>query len=218
MNRRADAARGSFAPASDPEHSSGVGPASTTSVTQWPLSSYLELGALPSAVPSARLHARLVVGEWGFGDLADTVELVVSELVTNAVQASTGLLGSRFQGRWSPGPPPVRLWLQADRHRVLISVWDGSDRMPQRQKPEPYKESGHGLVLVETLCARCGTYALEEASGKVVWAEAAIPPFEFTEGGLPKRPLTPEALLQRPISAMTDPETLKRVRDGLKRM
>ena len=51
---------------------------------QWPLRDFLELGALPSAVPCARLHARLVVQEWGLTALADNVELVVSELATNA--------------------------------------------------------------------------------------------------------------------------------------
>ncbi len=95
--------------------------------------SYLEHGALPSAVPSARLHARLIVSEWGLGELAGTVELIVSELVTNAVQASQDLSGSRFLGRRAPGPPPVRLWLQADGHRVVIQVWDGSQRMPHTQ-------------------------------------------------------------------------------------
>jgi anti-sigma regulatory factor (Ser/Thr protein kinase) len=169
MSRRAGAASGTEDSATSEvssEHSSGVGPASTR-----PFMSYLELGALPSAVPSARLHARLIIHEWGFGSLADTVELIVSELVTNAVQASAELFGSRFQGRWAPGPPPVRLWLQADGTRVLIQVWDGSDRMPQRQEPEPDRESGHGLLLVEMLSAKTGVYQLEGSSGKVVWAE-----------------------------------------------
>lgn len=57
----------------------------------WPFQSYLELGALPSAVPSARLHARFVVAEWGLATIADTVELIVSELVTNGVKASRTL-------------------------------------------------------------------------------------------------------------------------------
>ena len=53
--------------------------------------SHLVLGALPSAVPCARLHARLVLAEWDLKPLAETAELIVSELVTNAVRASTGL-------------------------------------------------------------------------------------------------------------------------------
>ena len=51
---------------------------------QWPNRTYLELGALAGAVPSARLHARLVLGDWGLAGLSDSAELVVSELVANA--------------------------------------------------------------------------------------------------------------------------------------
>ena len=168
MNGRADAVRrmADRATPAVPGGNASVGPAH-----QWPFQSYLELGAMASAVPSARLHAKLVVGEWGFGELALDVELIVSELVTNATLASTALMGGRFQGVWSPGPPPIRLWLQADSSRVLIQVWDGSDRMPRRQESGSNRESGHGLVLVEALSARIGVYLLEDSSGKVVWAE-----------------------------------------------
>ena len=55
----------------------------------WPLSTSLPLGALPGATPCARLHARVVLTEWGLGELAEAAELIVSELVTNAVRAST---------------------------------------------------------------------------------------------------------------------------------
>jgi hypothetical protein len=52
---------------------------------RWPLRTFLELGALPSAVPCARLHTRQLLWEWGLAaDLADTAELLVSEIVTNA--------------------------------------------------------------------------------------------------------------------------------------
>lgn len=171
MSRRADAAYGSLTPARDLEPSSGVGPASISPASPWPFTSYLELGPLPSAVPSARLHARLILAEWRLVELAATVELVASELVTNAVQASKELSGSRFRGQWSPGPPPVRLWLQANQSQVLVHVWDGNDRMPHLQEPDPYVEHGRGLVLVQRLSARCGCYTLEASSGKVVWAE-----------------------------------------------
>ena len=55
---------------------------------EWELRTFLELGALPTAVPCARLHVRQVLWEWHLGALADTTELLVSELVTNAVHAS----------------------------------------------------------------------------------------------------------------------------------
>jgi hypothetical protein len=60
----------------------------TAGTEPWPLRSSLELAALPTAVPNARLHARSILHEWRLEALADTVELLVSEIVTNAVRAS----------------------------------------------------------------------------------------------------------------------------------
>ena len=136
----------------------------------WPHQSFLELGALPTAAPCARLHATLVLWEWDLGTLVHTAGLVVSELVSNAVQASAGLTGSRFAGHWTPGIPPVRVWLSADDHRVVIQVWDGSDRPPVPQPVEPEADSGRGLLLVGALSAEWGCYTPEKSSGKVVWA------------------------------------------------
>jgi hypothetical protein len=136
----------------------------------WPHQSFLELGALPTAAPCARLHSTLVLWEWQLGALVRTAGLVVSELVGNAVQASAGLTGSRFAGHWTPGTPPVRMWLSADDHRVVIQVWDGSDRPPVPQPVEPEADSGRGLLLVGALSAEWGCYTPEKSSGKVVWA------------------------------------------------
>ncbi len=138
--------------------------------TAWPHQSFLELGALPTAAPCARLHTTLVLWEWELGTLVHTAGLVVSELVSNAVQASAGLTGSRFAGHWAPGTPPVRVWLSADDHRVVIQVWDGSDRPPVPQPVEPEADSGRGLLLVGAVSAEWGCYSPEKSSGKVVWA------------------------------------------------
>lgn len=140
-----------------------------------PLQSYLELGVLPTAVPCARGHTRLVLAEWGLRDLADPAEQVVSELVTNAVRASRGLVGSRFGGRWSAGVPPVRLWLLSDYRTVLVQVWDGNNRMPVAREPDPESENGRGLWLVAALSADWGSFQPGHASGKVVWASVARP-------------------------------------------
>jgi hypothetical protein len=55
---------------------------------RWPLRSFLDLGVLPTAVPCARLHTRQLLWEWQLTALGDDVELLVSELVTNAIQVS----------------------------------------------------------------------------------------------------------------------------------
>ena len=78
----------------------------TRMAEDWPLQDFLELGALPGAVPSARLHARSILWEWGLIPLlTDAVEQVVSELVTNSVTAA----------RVMPQIQPVRLWLRQGR-------------------------------------------------------------------------------------------------------
>ena len=87
---------------------------------EWPLLSHLELGALPGAVACARLHARQVLWEWGLSAIAESAELLVSELVTNATQASPS--AERIQ--------PVGLWLSSDRSRLLILVQDTSRYRP----------------------------------------------------------------------------------------
>jgi anti-sigma regulatory factor (Ser/Thr protein kinase) len=141
------------------EHDSGVGTASNP----WPLQTHLSLGAQPSAVSCARGHVRSVALEWGLPGLADIAELLVSELVTNAVRASDRL---RIRADLAI-VPVVRIWLVSDRASIVIHVWDGSDEMPARKDVSVEDESGRGLLLVESLGKDWGAY--REASGKVVW-------------------------------------------------
>ena len=109
--------------------------------------------------------------------LAEAAELLVSELITNAVQASSdAAAGQPDAAAGQPGVaspdrvPTVRFWLAADRQQVLIQVWDGCRREPQLQDPAPEAESGRGLLLVEALSARWGSQVLNGRAGKVVWA------------------------------------------------
>ncbi len=127
-------------------------------------SSVLELGALPTAAPCARLHAQHVLHEWGLVHLGEIVELLVSELVTNAIQASQLLPG--------PATPPVRLRLSSDRVIVLIEVWDGNPHAPVLMEADMSAECGRGLTLVDALSARWSWYFPRDGYGKVVWAEA----------------------------------------------
>lgn len=126
---------------------------------RWPLHSFLALGALPGAVPCARLHVREVLWEWRLTGLRDDAELIVSELVTNAVRIS------RADGA------PVRLWLLSDGVCVLIVVWDASTLPPVRLASGESDESGRGLLLVETLSARWAWYfPSRPPGGKAVWS------------------------------------------------
>ncbi len=68
-SRRVGVVQGSQQAATGPEPSSGVGPAFHLDEPEPPLRTYLELGALPTAVPCARLHARHVLSEWGLNGL-----------------------------------------------------------------------------------------------------------------------------------------------------
>jgi hypothetical protein len=160
-----------------PEFNSGTDPAfragPATGVideAHWRLGSNLELAPLPSAVPCARAHARLVLAEWELAQLSNDVELIVSELVTNGVRASAGLTDSWFGGLWIPGAPPVRLWLGSDCRQVLVQVWDGNDELPVRRETDPEADGGRGLLLVEGLSIERGLYRPVGCSGKVVWA------------------------------------------------
>jgi anti-sigma regulatory factor (Ser/Thr protein kinase) len=129
--------------------------------SSWPSQDFLELGALPGAVPCARLHTRHVLREWNMARLADPAELLVSELLTNAIRASRIV-----------GPPaPVRLWLGADKASVLIMVWDASPHRPAPcAQPQDDAEGGRGLLLVEAISARWGWYSPAGTPGKVTWA------------------------------------------------
>ena len=176
MNGRTSTVTAAMRPGSAPaEHGSGAGPApkADQGMKDWALWSYLELGALPSAVPCARLHAKHVLWEWELNNFADSVELIVSELMTNALAATVGLIGRHHNNRRIAGAPPVRLWLCSDRQRVLVQVWDGDDRFPEPREVDPLAEGGRGLILVESLSEEWGAYVPEQGGGKVVWAYLA---------------------------------------------
>lgn len=183
--------------------------------TNWPLRSYLALGPLPTAVPCARLHTRQVLWEWGLHDVADTAELLVSELITNGVKASGAL----------PHRPPVWLGVSAAKGRVLIEVGDGS---PEQPEPPPSEdgipglgqESGRGLFLVACLSEQWNWYPSQDDVGKVVWCLLTVPQRPESEQGeatvlpqLPRRVRRPMPV--SPARSMTDPAVLQLLRDGL---
>jgi hypothetical protein len=167
---------------------------------QWPFHSFLTLGALPGAVPCARLHTTAVLWEWGMAAFAQQAELAVSELVTNAVRASTQARKARqVPGAAPEGLPVVALRLAGDHRHLLVEVSDHDPRPPVPTTVDPERDGGRGLLLVEAVSDRWGYYypatdpvpaprgcvpaprlgewlaapvptAIEQDPGKVVWA------------------------------------------------
>jgi anti-sigma regulatory factor (Ser/Thr protein kinase) len=135
----------------------------------WAVQSVLFIAALPTATPCARLHARTISLEWGLSDLADTVELAVSELVTNAVQASVDHDG-RPRYSADTGLACVHLRLSTDGLTMLIEVWDENAMPPTPVQPGIADEGGRGLMLVDALTERWGWSLPPSGRGKVVWA------------------------------------------------
>ena len=138
-------------------------------ITTWTVQSALAIAALPTATPCARLHARNVACEWGLGDLADTIELVVSELVTNAAQASMDH-DERPRFTNEHGLACIHLRLSTDRHAALVEVWDENFKLPEPARANLDDESGRGLMLVDALAKRWGWDLASSGQGKIVWA------------------------------------------------
>ncbi|MFJ8392810.1 SpoIIE family protein phosphatase [Streptomyces sp. NPDC094144] len=106
-----------------------------------------------SAPGRARRLARRALSRWGLEDLSDSVELLVSEVVTNAV-------------RYAERPVTLRL-LRTDILRC--EVGDDSPQLPRQRRARDMDEGGRGLFLVNRLARRWGATRL--STGKVVWFE-----------------------------------------------
>ncbi|MFG3720940.1 SpoIIE family protein phosphatase [Streptomyces massasporeus] len=112
-----------------------------------------DVDADPAAVARARSNASERLAAWGLEELAFMTELVVSELVTNAIRY---------------GRPPVRLRLIRDRS-LLCEVSDAGSTTPHLRRARTFDEGGRGLFLVAQLAERWGTRHARQ--GKTVWAE-----------------------------------------------
>ncbi|MFD3518045.1 SpoIIE family protein phosphatase [Streptomyces sp. NPDC058657] len=105
----------------------------------------------------ARRLARRALERWGLEELSDSVELLVSEVVTNAV-------------RYAERPVTLRL-LRTDVLRC--EVGDDSPQLPRQRRARDTDEGGRGLFLVNRLTRKWGATRL--SSGKVVWFELGLP-------------------------------------------
>ncbi|MFG2294806.1 SpoIIE family protein phosphatase [Streptomyces sp. NPDC048603] len=109
------------------------------------------------SVGRARELARAKLPAWGLEGLLDTTELLVSELVTNALRYGEG---------------EIRLRLLLDR-TLVCEVWDGNLVQPRRRRARDTDEGGRGLQLVGLLSAGWGTRRTHR--GKTVWFELPLP-------------------------------------------
>ncbi|MFF7285261.1 SpoIIE family protein phosphatase [Streptomyces griseorubiginosus] len=110
----------------------------------------------PAQVAEARKAASRQLTEWGLEDFAFTTELVVSELVTNAIRHAVG---------------PIRLRLIRAR-TLMCEVLDSGSTAPHLRHPRTTDEGGRGLLLVSQFAQRWGTRFVPE--GKVIWAEQSL--------------------------------------------
>ena len=166
---------------------------------RWPLHDTLRLGALADAVPLARAHLRQLLSGWCRTELSPDAGVVVSELVTNAVAASTKL---------GLAAAPVLVWLGSDGHCLLLAVADVSPRPPVRLDVWPDAEGGRGLALVEALSDRWGWHpATITGLKKVVWAEWRL------EEETAQEPPVPDPGRSHDVSGLTDAELERARRD-----
>ncbi|ANP49230.1 PAS domain S-box-containing protein [Streptomyces griseochromogenes] len=111
----------------------------------------------PRSVGRAREYARAQLLSWGMESLVDTTELLVSELVTNALRYGEG---------------EIRLRLLLDR-TLVCEVWDSGLVQPRRRRARDTDEGGRGLQLVGLLSAAWGSRRTPR--GKTVWFELPLP-------------------------------------------
>ncbi len=146
------------------------------SVTTRTPQSNLELGALPSAVACARLHAKQVAWEWGLDTLAETVELVVSELATNAIKAAV----TYHDTDSVLGLPVIWLRLTGGDGQLLVEVWDSNPEPPVRAEANLTMENGRGLLLVDAVSTNWGYYNVVQ---EIMPSELSAPTADWGSGG-----------------------------------
>jgi hypothetical protein len=128
---------------------------------------------LPPELTSAA-RARSLICEplerWKLGELLPTTELLVSELVTNAIRHATG-------------PVTLRMVLEGS---LVCEVLDGSAALPRLRHAGRDEECGRGLEVVSQLAHRWG--ARRTSQGKIVWCEQALPAVKAAEADCPAGP------------------------------
>jgi PAS domain-containing protein/anti-sigma regulatory factor (Ser/Thr protein kinase) len=116
-----------------------------------------EVPSDPARVAGVRAAVARQLAVWELGDVAFTTELILSELITNAIRYATG---------------PIRVRLLCDRS-LICEVSDTSSTSPHLRYAATTDEGGRGLFLVSQFADRWGTRYTAE--GKVIWTEQTLP-------------------------------------------
>jgi PAS domain S-box-containing protein len=149
-----------------------------------------QLPDAPTVVGQARVLTTRQLDQWGMQHLAESTELIVSELVTNAIRHGTGTIHLRLI-----------------RHEVLTcEVSDSSNSHPRRRHSRTTDENGRGLCIVTQLSRRWGTRYTPD--GMCVWAEQQLgslrtatscPPCQIIQSSTARRSAVP-GLAPLPLS------------------
>ncbi|WP_042421410.1 SpoIIE family protein phosphatase [Streptacidiphilus anmyonensis] len=128
-----------------------------------------DVPADPAAVAGMRAEASRRLAAWGLDEAGFVTELVISELVTNAIRYGREPIQLRLihpQPLTGPGGAPVRT--------LICEVSDGSGTAPHLRRARTFDEGGRGLLLVAQLTQRWGTR--QTANGKTIWCEQTLLP------------------------------------------
>jgi len=136
----------------------------------WDAPSVVALALVPVTQPAktARRFTRATLVRWGLDALADDAEVIVAELVANAVCHTEA--GAALDDR-NPDRTHTRIGLRLFRRagEVMCAVLDPSDAAPVLRAPNCETERGRGLHLVDALCDVWG-WSPVVGRGKAVWA------------------------------------------------
>jgi anti-sigma regulatory factor (Ser/Thr protein kinase) len=133
----------------------------------------LDLTCLAMRTVPAEVRQRIQfrLDAWRLPGIADDLQLIVAELVSNACTETPN--------------ESIRIQLKRELRSVLFGVWDGSNRLPEVRRsqeltletldlsPDHYDDNGGwGLPIVQSLATECGVNPTRP-SGKWVWARLA---------------------------------------------
>lgn len=124
----------------------------------------------PASVGHTRRVLTARLNTWGLEELADTTQLLASELITNALRHAHG---------------PIHVYVRVDRDLLRCEVEDADPNGPTRRTAATDAENGRGIELVDALAHNWGTD--RTTTGKTTWFELAIPT-SATTGHTPRPP------------------------------